>query len=144
MYLSTVQPSYVGGEICESVFALRHRIDHGSVVVFLLSWPPLKKWWRTMVLASSKTVTAKIAMNKNFTNPSRRGLFSSESTLFRFVVMSCSPVDQSAKPWTVGKPGCRLFLQVWTCLDDERCSIFCLSRTCETQVNWRNHKRALA
>jgi Na+-transporting NADH:ubiquinone oxidoreductase subunit NqrB len=112
LYLSTVQPSYVGGEICESVFALRHRIDHGSVVVFLLSWPPLKKWWRTMVLASSKTVTAKIAMNKNFTNPSRRGFFSSEPTLFRFVVMSWSPADQSASVGLLGRAGCCLFLQV--------------------------------
>jgi hypothetical protein len=99
----TTQPSAVGKEIGESAFALRHRIHHGSVVAFRLSWPPLKKWWRTMLLASSKTVTAKTTMNNNFTNPSPRGFCSSESTLFRFVVMSCSPADQSASLGLLGR-----------------------------------------
>jgi hypothetical protein len=89
-----------------------------------LSWPPLKKWWRTMLLASSKNVTTKITMNRNFANPNHRGCGSSAFTLFRIVTMNCSPVNHSRGLGLLERAGCPLFLQVLTRLDEEECPDF--------------------
>jgi hypothetical protein len=90
-----------------------------------------------MVLASTKNMMAKITMIRNFANQTLDGFCFSEFTLFRFVVMSCSsPANQSRGLGLLGRAGCPLFLQVWTCLDDGGCLILYLSRASKVQANW--------
>jgi hypothetical protein len=69
---------------------------YGPVTSCRFCWPPLKKWWPTMLLIRRKAVTVKITMNRNLANPSHGGFCSSGSISFRFVAMCALPPRQAS------------------------------------------------